>query len=299
MAPTKPAAKASAASEKNKKHSCEPILPSESSGEPAAKLPKLAEASSNERTREVGTPKHTRHAIRSVKPSSPAKPASREMKVSTTAVQSMDMIAFIHGPDGEEGAFCWPFMQFCNSPSHSEMIVDKAHIHGIYWMRHPQDPQAYYEDSKGRMVSVALSLLPPGKQQGNTAANREAFGRNLCEINNSPLIQATYKFKGPKTQMKYTGDLAPLQLDQCKKLSSYLTIDDIWYNVVVRLSSDPETNMSPSNEELLQDLDFLLAFYEEDIIPKVKQRFSSPNSEEAHGSAPEDFGFNIAPLDFE
>jgi len=99
--------------------------------------------------------------------------------------------------------------------------------------------------------------------------------------------------------MKHTGDLAPLQLDQCKKLSSYLTIDDIWYNVVVRLSGDPETNMSPSNEELLQDLDFLLAFYEEDIIPTVKQRFSSPNIQEAHGSAPEDFGFNIAPLDFE
>jgi len=303
MAPSKASSSKSAGN--GSKRSSDKLSQNEEPSEPTPKVSKPDDVSSPAAASKISppaggvTPVHVRHAIKSKNSPSPNKPSySGRMKVTTTAVQSMDMLAIIHGADGKQGAFCFPLMQCCNSPANSEMIVDKAYIHGVCWMRHPDDPERFYEDSKKLRVTVAISLLPPGRGQKNTQANREAFARNICGINNHDLVQAKYMYRGARTEMEYVGDIASANSCDWKKLSAYLTIDDIWYNVIVPLSSDPETNMSPPNQELLEDKTFLLDFYEEDLLPQVRRKFSPKTNDSSAAATLEDFDVKIAPLDF-
>ena len=180
--------------------------------------------------------------------------------------------------------FLNPLVKFINKPENESLVLDKCKIHYVTSLRDPNDPEAYLEDPpivrrngtcsdfRPRYM-VFVSFLPECSAHKNTPQMRRDFCENICSINNHDTLQHTYDWPGPRNLLVYDGDLTPASPAESPKLSKFLTIRDVWV-CIMNMLKDPETFMAPPAQEVLEDEELLLDYYDEDLLALVKQRYS-------------------------
>ena len=200
---------------------------------------------------------------------------SRSCKIKSCRTSAGDMVAICTSHDGS-GAWLGPLVAFCKDPCHSDFVVGKCKIHHTSYLVNKKDPFKYQQTnttSNFKLSSpVFVSFFPEAAAHKNTLETRRTFCQNICRINNSAAVQCRYKYQTSGTILEYSGDVTPQDLLECPKLCEFLSIDDVW-TCIKKMTRDPQTEMELPNEDLLQDADLLLQFYNEELLPRVRTHF--------------------------
>lgn len=160
---------------------------------------------------------------------------------------------------------------------HHHFVVEQTKIHCATFLRDPNNPEIFLREdppTNGTFMPVypVIVSFPPPNAQRHIKEYSKRIGENACSICNSQPVQSRFSYPGPRTQLQYVGDVTPLHEEEYPKLSKFLTIKDVW-QCIMQLYRDPETHMEPPAEEILQDEDLLLQYYDADLLPLVRQRY--------------------------
>ena len=201
--------------------------------------------------------------------------------VLTCKLRSGDIIALTR-TNRNKHAYVTPLVKYLKNPDNGDFVKGRLGIHYIGWEVDPTNPTSYKEDFDPNKplqprYHVFINTVADDMVHKNTPANRKKFASRIISLNNNAKIQSKYLYGGQL--MVYAGDISAEDDSDAPPLSKYLTIGDTM-DFVRTVYENLDTGEKPSITAVLNQQDWLNAYYSKDLIPKLKKLYGHKDKED-------------------